>query len=178
MTAQKLFETLKFLDEIDTALSLQADRVFHFLTRRHRRGPGLCSKSIDDEVANVARDPKLNVPKKLSSFPAVAQDIKEMAIGYNRLRNALEHHHDLPKADIRLSWRRAVFTSDAGEITSLPARLPASSGLSLRFVDEDKVYSANQKIVLEPEATYNLAFTLHHVIGRSFFSSMCVTPSK
>ena len=56
----------------------------------------------------MARDQNLNLPKKLECIPGLDSGIKAMALSYNALRNALEHHHDLPKRDLTVTVRRIV----------------------------------------------------------------------
>jgi hypothetical protein len=124
---------------------------------------------MEEAVAEVARDASLNVPKKLDYFPGVDQTIKDMVLSYNALRNALEHHHDLPKRDLKVTMRRIVPIAGHQEITEIPTLLPAGQSLGIRMIDVEKSFPANQKVLLEPQDGYDLLFTLRLIIAPPIF---------
>ena len=89
------------------------------------------------------------MPKKLDLFTGIDPVVKEMVLGYKALRNALEHHHDLPKRDLPVTMRRLVILVGDQEITALPILVPAGGALGIKTINVDKVFPANQKVVLE-----------------------------
>jgi hypothetical protein len=120
---------------------------------------------MEDAVAEVARDARMSLPKKLDCFPGVDPAIRQMALDYNMLRNALEHHHDLPRCEVKVTvWRVIPFVQDQ-QITEFPVWVPAGGTLGIRMVDADTVFPANQKVVLEPQLAHDLIFTLQHRIA-------------
>jgi len=126
---------------------------------------------VEGIVSEVARDPSLNMPKKLECFPDLAPAMKDMVLGYNALRNALEHHHDLPKRELTVTVRRMIPVVGEQEITEFPMLVQEGGTLSMRIINVERVFPANQKVVLEPQAGYDLLFTLRHIIGTAFFQS-------
>lgn len=126
------------------------------------------SEIMEEIVADVAHDPKLSVPK-LDLFPGIDSNIKAMALNYNALRNALEHHHDLPKREITVTIRRIVPMVGEQEITQFPVLVRKGETMSVKMIEVEKTFPANQKVVLEPEDGHDLIFTVRHVIAPSIF---------
>ncbi len=124
---------------------------------------------MEEAVAAVARDPSLNVPKKLDHFAGIDPAIKDMALSYNALRSALEHHHDLPKRELKVTVRRIIPLVGDQEITALPVLVRAGGTLGIRPINVEKVFPADQKVVLEPQDAYDLLFTLRHIIAVGIF---------
>jgi hypothetical protein len=124
---------------------------------------------LEEVVAEVARDPKLNVPNKLDRFPGVDPVIREMALNYNKLRNALEHHHDLPKGEIKVSMRRMVLSVGGEEIKGFPFVVPGGGGIDLKTIEIEKVFPADTKVTLDPQDAYDLIFTVRMIIAPSIY---------
>jgi hypothetical protein len=124
---------------------------------------------LEEVVADVARDAKLNVPNKLDHFPGVDPVIREMALNYNRLRNALEYHHDLPKAEIKVSMRRMVFSVGGKEIKEFPFVVPGGGSIDLKTIEIEKVFPADTKVMLDPQDAYDLIFTVRMIISPSIY---------
>jgi hypothetical protein len=124
---------------------------------------------LDQVTAEVARDHTLTVPKKLDCFAGVDAGIKDLALDYNALRNALEHHHDLPKRDLTLRMQRIVPIIEDEEITALPATVEAGDRIGIRTTYVEKVFPANQQVVLEPQDAYLLICTIRRVTATAIF---------
>ena len=125
---------------------------------------------MEEVVAEVARDPSLSVPlRKLDCFPGVHSSIREMALSYNALRNALEHHHDSPKIELKVTVRRIIPIVGDHEIKQFPVVIQAGGMLGVKMINVDKIFHANQKVVLEPQDSHDLVFTVKHIIAASIF---------
>jgi hypothetical protein len=131
--------------------------------------PGYVKEYMEEIVAEVARDTKLNVPNKLDRFHGVDPVVIEMARNYNKLRNALEHHHDLPRMDIAISMRRLVLMTGGEEIKQFPVVLPAGGSVDVKTIEIDKVFPAAQKVMLEPQDAYDLIFTVRMIVAPSIY---------
>lgn len=126
---------------------------------------------VDELVVTVAREGSLNLPKKLECFPGVDQGIKDMALSYSALRNALEHHHGLPKRDLTVVVRRIIPMVEGQEVTAFPVLVQAGGTIGARIVSLEKRFPANQKVLLEPQDGHELMFTLRHIIAFSIFQA-------
>jgi hypothetical protein len=124
---------------------------------------------IDEAVAAVARDHRLTFPKKLDSFVGLDTSVREIAINYNKLRNALEHHHDMPREEIRVKVRRIVPTVDGEEMRSLPFVVQKGGRLGCKIEEEEKVYPANTRVVLGPQDGRDLIFTIRFILALKLF---------
>lgn len=126
---------------------------------------------VETMVAAIARDSSLNVPKKLDTFVGLDQSVKDMVTAYNKLRNALEHHHDFPKHELRLPFRHVTVLVDGQPLTALPAPVNAGAQLAVEVSFDTMVFRADQQVLLQPEAVNNLLFTLRHFIARPILSA-------
>lgn len=124
---------------------------------------------IEEAVSAVARDSSMTFPKKVDCFSGVDAAIREMALNYNKLRNALEHHHDLPKAEIKVRVRRMIPMVGDQEIKQFPVLVPKGGTMGVRMVDEEKAFVANKRITLDPQDAYDLIFTLRYIIALSIY---------
>jgi hypothetical protein len=78
------------------------------------------NEMLEEAVSAVARDNGMTLPRKIECFSGVDTAIKEMALNYNKLRNALEHHHDLPRAEIKVKIRRMIVSVRPTQVRSAP----------------------------------------------------------
>ena len=72
------------------------------------------------------------------------------------------------------SFRRtstSVSISDAASgVTTLPIVLPPGGALSVKTINVDKVFPANQPVVLELQDAHDLLFTLKMIIAPKMFA--------
>ncbi len=124
---------------------------------------------IEQGVAAVARDHKLTFPRKLDCFTGIDASIGEMAINYNKLRNALEHHHDFPKEEIKVKVRRMIPMVGDQEIKDFPVLVPKGGTMGIRIDEEEKIFPANTRVVLGPQDAYDLIFTIRYIISLAIY---------
>jgi hypothetical protein len=127
------------------------------------------NEMIDQGVAAVARDHRLTFPRKLDSFTGLDASIGEMAISYNKLRNALEHHHDLPKEEIRVKVRRMIPMVGDQEIKDFPVLVPKGGTMGIKIEEEERTFPANTRIVLSSQDAYDLIFTIRYIISLAIY---------
>ncbi len=127
------------------------------------------NEQIEEAVAAVARDHGLNFPRKMDCFCGLNPAVREIAINYNKLRNAFEHHHEMPREEITVRVRRMIPMVGDQDIRQLPVLVPTGGTIGIRFEEEEKAFPANVRIVLSPQDAYDLIFTIRFIIALSVF---------
>jgi len=127
------------------------------------------NEMIDQSVAAVARDHRMTFPRKLDCFTGLDPSIGEMAINYNKLRNALEHHHDLPKEEIRVKVRRMIPMVGDQEIKDFPVLVPKGGTMGIKIDEEERTFPADTRVALGPQDAYDLIFTIRYIISLAIY---------
>jgi len=120
-------------------------------------------------VDAIARDPGLTNPKKIAAFVGIGDWHRQTALQYFALRRTLEHHQDIPSADLEVGFQKMVIVVDDVEITSLPFLVKKGGQLGIRMTPEIKVFRAGTPIRLGAQDAYDLVFTMRNFLGPEIF---------
>jgi hypothetical protein len=134
------------------------------------------NECLDREYETVAKNTKLSNPSKVDSFTKASSKVRDAAKAYFQLRRALEHHDDVPEADLIISTQRVALVIDDKEVTALPCPLNKGQLLEMKVADQTQTLPSGKKIVLSPQNAHDLVFTMRFLFAPEVFRSHVEMP--
>ncbi len=108
---------------------------------------------VTDEIVartlSIARNPKISAPTKLKKYLPKESRSYEMARSYVDLRNCIEHHHGIPKADLQVLVR---------SIKIPPIGVPLEA-VTISLQERTITYTMGKRLDLVYQDVYDIATT-------------------
>jgi len=124
---------------------------------------------IADEVYVLATDPKMTVPRKLNAITGISSTTREAVLGYNDVRNSIEHHTGIAKRDIAF-LTLAVATLVDGKPVELPIETQGGAEVSWGFKEEMITFGKGDRILLSERHLEQVYYALVMPIGNDLLN--------
>lgn len=102
---------------------------------------------IADEVYVLATNPAMTVPRKLDAISSISSTTREAVLGYNDVRNSIEHHTGIAKKGITFLTLAVVPLVD-GKPVELPVDVQGGAEVGWGFREDKITFQKGERIVL------------------------------
>ena len=131
---------------------------------------------IADEVYVLATNPAMTVPRKLDAIFGISSTTREAVLGYNDVRNSIEHHTGIAKKDITF-LTLAVVTLVDGKPVELPVEVQGGAEVSWGFQEDKITFQKGERIVLSERHLEQAYYALVRPIGNDLLNQISPTMS-
>lgn len=110
----------------------------------------LIQTKLASHLLDVSTDHSLNIPRKLEILLGTPEnnDVKDSVQSYFNVRNGLEHHKGIAKADRVMTYKRMVLESTSGQEIIPLTPLGGGEGIVLTVKDEDISYDKGGNLLI------------------------------
>ncbi|MBL7888651.1 MAG: hypothetical protein JNL24_03805 [Bacteroidia bacterium] len=151
-----------YMDNLIAILRLKAEKITIPPQTTLEEVNALLQNKFEEHLLNVSTDRSLNIPSKLKLLldKPKHQIYKESIQSYFDIRNGLEHHKGIAKADRVIRYKRMGLASTAGYEVMKPGPLGEGEGLVLKTFDEEITFDKGGMLLITREQLDCIALSL------------------
>jgi hypothetical protein len=155
-----------YLDCLLATLNLKKETITNITPLTEKGIRYIIQRKFNDHLTNISTNRSLNIPKKINILldNPEYQSHKESLQSYFDIRNGLEHHKGIAKADRKIKFKRFAVTTKSGEEIKELSIISGQDSLIFKVLDDEIAYDKGNILMISKKQLDNIVISLVAII--------------